>query len=136
LVYYEGYSFFEELSEKPRRRYLKNRENTYNGSSLHFMRSLANRKLAENGFRIFHEKFEVLPYAHFMINPIDDITRVEVLKEKLTIVYSPLIQSALHTTGVFYIDSNGNFSPPQNVMFSGEMSKSRVAGMLPLNYNL
>lgn len=136
IVYYEGYSFFEELRKRPRRRFLKNREETFDGSYLHFMRSLASKKLSENGFRIFHDKFEVLPYTYFNITPYGDLTEVELLKESLTIVYGPLIQSAIHAEGKFYIDINGNFTPPQNVMFSGKMSNSRVAGMLPLNFNL
>lgn len=136
VVYYEGFSFFEELRKKPSRRFLKNREETFKGSSLHFMRSLATRKLTENGFRIFYDKFEVLPYTYFRINPMRDLTEVEILKDKLSIVYGPLTQSAIHGEGKFYIDNNGNFTPPQNVMFSGMMGVSRVAGMLPLNYNL
>lgn len=136
LVYYEGYSFFKELSPTPRKRYLKNRENTYKGSSFHFMRSLAAEKIAENGFRIFRKGWEVLPYSYFKIERLDKITQVELLEEKLTIVYGPLIQSDIHSRGKFFIDINGNFAPPSNVLFSGEMSKSRVAAMLPLNYNL
>ena len=134
LVYYEGYSFFEELRRKPTRRFLKNREKTYKGSSLHFMRALGSQQLAEQEFRIFHKGWEVLPYSYFEITPGVDNTKVELLEDKLTIVYGPLIQSSIQTEGKFSIDQNGNFTPPQNVLFSGEMSKSRIAEMLPLDY--
>lgn len=135
MVYYEGYSFYEELNKKRRKRYLKNRENIYKGSSLHFMRSLSSQKISENGFRIFLKGWEVLPYSYFKIRDFEEITEVELLAEKLTLVYGPLLQSDIQAKGKFYIDRHGNFTPPQNVLFSGEMSKSRVAEMLPLNYN-
>lgn len=134
MVYYEGYSFFKELKKRPSGRFVKNREKTFNGSSLHFMRSLASQKLVENNFRIFYKSFEVPPYSYFKIKPVNDLKEVELLGEKLIIVYEPLVQSSIQAEGRFYIDEYGNYTPPRNVLFSGEMSKSRVAGMLPLNY--
>lgn len=136
LVYFEGYSFFKELRKKPSGRFLKNRESTFNGSSLHFMRALGSQKLWENGFRIFYDKFEVLPYSHFSITTKGDLTEVELQKDNLIIVYGPLVQSKIQADSKFFIDRNGNFSPPQSVIFSGEMGNSRFALMLPLNYNL
>lgn len=135
LVYYEGFSLFTEIKKKPSKRFLKNREATFKGSSLHFMRSLASSELSENGFRIFHKGFEVPPYAQFRITDHGEIKEVELLQEKLTIVFEPLVQSAIHSEGKFYIDVHGNYTPPQNVLFSGEMSKARTSGLLPLNYN-
>jgi len=135
-VYFEGYSFFKELRKKPSKRFLANRESTYRGSSLHFLRALGSQNLWENGFRIFYDKYEVLPYSYFSITRGGDLTEVELQKENLTIVYGPLIQSSIYADGKFYIDRNGNFSPPQSVIFGGEMATSRVALMLPLNYNL
>ncbi|QED37844.1 carboxypeptidase-like regulatory domain-containing protein [Antarcticibacterium arcticum] len=136
LVYFEGYSFFKELRKKPSASFLNNRESTFNGSSLHFMRALGSQSLWENGFRIFHDKLEVLPYAFFSIRTTGNLTEVELQTDNLIIVYGPLVQSKIQADGKFFIDRNGNFSPPQSVMFSGEMGNSRFALMLPLNYNL
>lgn len=135
MVYYEGYSFFKELRKKPSARLLKNREKAFRGSSLHFMRSLASQQLVENNFRIFFKSYEVLPYSYFRINQGNDLVEVELLGEKIILVYEPLVQSTIQAEGKFYIDRYGNYTPPQNVLFSGEMSKSRVSQMLPLNYN-
>ena len=135
MVYYEGFSLFEEIRKKPSKRFLKNREVTFQGSSLHFMRSLANSELSENGFRIFHKGFEVPPYAHFKITDHGEIKEVELLQEKITIVFEPLVQSAIQAEGNFFIDIFGNYTPAQKVLFSGEMSKARTAELLPLNYN-
>jgi hypothetical protein len=50
-----GYSLFEDLSEDKNRipkRWILNRKVAYNGSMMHFMRSLYNNKLAEGGFLV------------------------------------------------------------------------------------
>lgn len=134
-VYFEGSSFFEELNANPLPRFLRHREKIYKGSHLHFMRSLATKKLHENGFRLSTAITEVLPYAFFQITPDAGLTEIKLLKDKLWISYG-LQKSAIHANGTFYIDRHGNFTPPQNVVLSGKMGTYRVAGMLPLNYNL
>lgn len=136
MVYYEGTSFFRELNARPRKKHLKNRKSSYHGSSLHFMRSLATRQLEANNFRIFHERFEVPPYKFFELNSAGDEVKVELQTEKLSILYKDLEQSGLEARGPFLIDSYGNHYPPHAVLLSGEMSHSRIAHLLPLNYHL
>lgn len=135
LVYYEGYIFFNELSKSPSKKHLKNREKIYKGSSLHFMRSLASKKLHENGFRIFHEKFEVPPYQLFLIENSDDLTRIKLLEERITILYEDFNQSYIIAKDIFFIDQYGNHTPPTNIIFGGDMGKMRIARTLPTNYN-
>jgi CarboxypepD_reg-like domain len=48
---YAGYPLFEEM-EKNKKRWVKNRDKTYYGSMMHFMRSLYKDKLAENGYEV------------------------------------------------------------------------------------
>ncbi len=134
LVYYEGYLFFDELRKKPSKKQLKNREKTYQGSSLHFMRSLAYKKLHENEFRIFHEKFEVPPYKFFQIDNEGELTSIRILEKQLSILYKGIDQSLIVAQEVFHIDQWGNHSPPTNVIFGGEMGNSRIARTLPTNY--
>lgn len=134
MVLYEGTSFFEELRERPGKKFLRNRELAYNGSSLHFMRSLEQRLLRENRFRIFHKGFETEPYHFFELSKTVQGTRVKLLAEKLSILYYDLEQSGLEATATFTIDRLGNHTPPMAVVLSGEMSQDRVANMLPLNY--
>ncbi len=98
------------------------------------MRSLANKKLHENGFRIFHEKFEVAPYQYFNIQPVGQVTTVDVLKEEISILYNNFYQSLLAAAGTFEIDQWGNHSPPAYVIFGGEMGHSRISRTLPLNF--
>lgn len=136
MVYYEGTSFFKELNARPRKKHLKNREGSYLGSPLHFMRSLAARQLKENNFRIFHERFEVPPYQFFDLHNTGDGIQVQVQTEKLSILYRDLEQSGLQAKGPFLIDSYGNHYPPHFVILSGEMSQTRAAHLLPLDYEL
>ena len=136
LVSYEGYTFFNELKKAASKKHLKNREKTYNGSSLHFLRSLASKKLHENGFKIFHEKFEVPPYSLFQIDKVDNLTKVKLLEKQVIILHGGVNQSIIVAEDVFYIDQFGNHSPSTNVIFGGEMGNSRLAKTLPTSYNI
>lgn len=135
-VYYEGSSFFEELRKKPRRKYLRNRKNSYSGSGLHFMRALGTKKLNENKFRIFHEKSQVSPYRFFAINKKANDTHVKLLTSNLSILYKDLEQSKLQVSEKFSIDEMGNHAPPDAIIFSGEIAQQRMAETLPLNYRI
>lgn len=134
MVLYEGTSFFEELRKRPRKRFFENRGLSYSGSSLLFMRSLAQHRLKENRFRIFHKSFETEPYRFFELSKTKEGTLVKLLAEKLSILYYDLEQSGLETKSEFTIDNLGNHTPPMAVIFSGEMSHNRLANMLPLDY--
>lgn len=134
-IYYEGTSFFRELKSSPPPRYLRNREKAYRGSTLEFMRSLATKKLEENNFRIFKKSFEIAPYSPFNISIENGLTKVELKEESINILHREIDQSALQTMGNFFIDRLGNHTPPQNVMFSGNMGHHRFAETLPLNYS-
>ena len=136
MVYYEGFSFYQELKKKTRRKYIKNREDSYSGSTLHFMRSLAQKKLHENGFRIFYDKFEAPPYLNFEFRKVLEKTYVKLLVEKLSILYNNNEQSAIQTNQPFIIDAFGNHTPPSAVIIGGAMSTRSFAFMLPLDYKL
>ena len=93
MVMYQGFSYFSNLKKRTRKKQLKNREKTYAGSSLHFMRSLSQQTLAENNFRIFYERFQVAPYKYFEFLPFKEGVQVTLLAEKLSILYGDLEQS-------------------------------------------
>lgn len=135
LVYYEGYSFFEETSPLPKKKILRNREKAYKGSSLHFMRALSKKALRENGFKIFHEKFEVPPYEHIKVAQ-GPLTEVVFITEQLSILYNNFDQSLIRADGKFYIDQWGNHTPPVMVLFGGDMGISRIARTLPVNFGM
>lgn len=133
-TYYEGYSFFEPLKKKLSKKVLKNRNTSYLGSSLHFMRSLYSEELDENNFKIFHERFQVPTYKYFQISSDGNMRLVKLLVEEIAILHDGFDQSGFTTLGEFKIDYLGNYSPPQAIIFKGEMSKDRISEFLPLDY--
>lgn len=55
IMYYQGYPLFEEIPtsrERLKKRWISNRKECYNGSMMHFMRSLYRNKLIEQGFEV------------------------------------------------------------------------------------
>lgn len=55
IFYFQGYPLFEDIETNRKRiqeRWIKNREDTYYGSLMHFMRSVFRNKLIENGFEV------------------------------------------------------------------------------------
>ncbi|WP_430408918.1 carboxypeptidase-like regulatory domain-containing protein [Kordia sp.] len=138
-VYVEGTSFYSELSEKTRKRYVKAREKEFGQSILYFMRSLAKKQLEENGFQVFHKGFIVPPYKYFDITQEGENTKVNLKTNKLTIMYDRFYKSFMtipYENKEFYINKFGNFSPPKKLSFGGFFGEKRIANTLPLDYNL
>lgn len=55
IFYFQGYPLFEDLETNRKRtqeRWIKNREEAYYGSLMHFMRALFRNQLIENGFEV------------------------------------------------------------------------------------
>ncbi|MGO1584468.1 carboxypeptidase-like regulatory domain-containing protein [Mesonia sp.] len=137
--YYAGTSFFKELKDKTRTKFLMRREETYEGSILHFMRSLASKELEENKFRTIHKKNEVPPYQYFDIIKTNNLTSVEILVQKLILLYDGFEQSFIQVdenSTTIYIDAYGNFSPINSLYFGGNMGKQKMSSLLPLNYKI
>lgn len=134
--YFSGTAFFSELNKKVKKKYVKNRKQTYLGSILHFMRSLSKKRLAEENFRIFKDSYEVPPYYYFEIEVQDDMSKIDQKTERLSILYDDFDQSLIEVEGAFFIDGYGNHSPVRNVLFGGHLSLQGIAGTLPLDYQL
>lgn len=135
-TYYAGTSFFKPLKNRVRRRIRKNRNQAYLGSLLHFMRSLANKQLKENKFRIFHEGFEVPPYSFFELKRMTNHVLVKLTTNKISILYNREDQSIFKATDKFSIDSWGNHSPPDAILTGGTMGKQRIAELVPIDYRI
>ncbi|SDY04386.1 CarboxypepD_reg-like domain-containing protein [Lutibacter oricola] len=138
-VYTEGYSFFSELNKKSKKRIIANRERTYRGSIMHFMRSLKESKLNENNFVIYKNRWPVNPYKHFKVKVLKSSSKIEVKTKTLSVLYNKDKQSKLTfhlQNGIteFSIDNSGNFYPPKALNFSGDFGYRRISELLPLNY--
>ncbi|WP_394747594.1 carboxypeptidase-like regulatory domain-containing protein [Spongiimicrobium salis] len=133
--YNAGTVLFSEKKEKVRRRYQKNREKTYLGSVLHFMRALSKKELEEEKFKVFKGRTQIGYYDAFALESVKDLTKVVQGEDELSLLYNNRQQSLIKVVNsTFFIDQYGNHTPVQNVFFGGEMGRLRVGDMLPLNY--
>lgn len=136
FTYTAGTLFFAEKNPKKiKKRFLKNRLETYLGSPLHFMRSLSKKQLQEEKYQIFKGKFQIDPYSEYHIEPDENFIKITQKTAKLSMLYDGKEQSFIEVKEpTFYIDSYGNFSPAQALFFGGILGKQRVADLLPLDY--
>lgn len=137
--YYAGTSFFKELKDKTRTKFLERREKTYKGSILHFMRSLASKKLEENKYKIFHKRIQVPFYQFFNVVKGRGRIAVDLLTHKVIVLYDSFEQSFIQVDEnptTIYIDAYGNFSPINSLYFGGAMGKQKMSSLLPLNYKM
>ncbi|EDM44744.1 hypothetical protein SCB49_14270 [unidentified eubacterium SCB49] len=133
-TYYEGTSFFKPLKKRTSKKVIANREKSFLGSTLHFYRSIYQRKLDENHFKIFHKRFLVDTYKYFSIIDDDNMKNVTLHAEEIDILYKDEHHSSFKAKRNFYIDQYGNHFPPDAVTVGGVMSQIRLAETLPLDY--
>ena len=137
-VVYFGTSFYKELENFKKNKSIKNREQAYSGSVQHFMRSLYNKNLKDEGYLVFYDGFIVNEWSYFTVEAVEntDFKKVS-LKENVSILYDKDFQSELQLEIVeFFIDTYGNYAPIIGVYFSGVMGNQRVGDTLPLDYGL
>lgn len=137
-VVYFGTSFYKELEDFKKNKSIKNRKHAYSGSVQHFMRSLYNKNLKDEGYLIFYDGFVVNEWSYFTVEAVEntDFKKVS-LKENVSILYDKDFQSELQLEiNEFFIDTYGNYAPIIGVYFSGVMGNQRVGDTLPLDYGL
>lgn len=133
--YYAGTSFFIDKKEGISK-YKKRRQNVYEGSSLHFVRTMAMEQWDSEEFVLYKKGFPVYPKTHVIVTDTLGIKKVR-LKAPLSIVYKKKRQSAIQTKYDFYtIDGFGNAYPPDALIYNGEMGLQRMGDSLPLDYGL
>ncbi len=135
-TYFEGYSYFEPLRNKTSNKVKENRTKSYLGSSLHFFRSIYSERIDENNFGIFNKGFLIPTYRHLIISKEGEFKKVSITAEEIGVLYENGQQSSLKAKSVFNIDSYGNHFPPDAITIGGDMSKKRMAELLPLNYKM
>ncbi|WP_458628454.1 carboxypeptidase-like regulatory domain-containing protein [Winogradskyella sp. PC D3.3] len=135
-VTYFGTSFYKSL-DTTKKRTLNQRSKAYKGSVQHFMRSLYNHSLNEEGYSIFHNKFRVDEWSFFTVETTGHLNLKKVtLKEKVAILFDKKNQSEIQLEiPEFYVDVYGNYAPVIGVYFSGVMGSQRIGDTLPLDYN-
>lgn len=133
--YYAGTSFFID-EKKGIRRFKKRRQEVYEGSSLHFMRTVATETWDKEDFVIYKEGVPVYPKTHFIVSDTLGIKKVQ-LTDPVAVLYDKKKRSDVRPKYTHYtIDGFGNFYPPDALIFSGLMGRQRLGDALPLDYGL
>ena len=166
---YSGFPFFEEIepsSESENDRWVKARETAYNGSVLHFMRSLYNKALSDNKFEVqFIASYKgkdtalKLNYSYgalnYEMNDSTGIVKILPNQTKVGVIYTnekpdpDYLKNNEGDPSAFqfsvlsfqpqqpiYIERNGYFYDQNDIVVSGYWTWAKVADLLPYDYLL
>jgi len=163
--FFKIYPKFEEMdppNRRTRRKWERNRENMYEGSFQHFLKSLYDGNLGRQQFSISQPayllelseneaKFELLARkgvsrklqrtlkGYKLIRQVDIIYgqksgyNVKRLGQSLDVKQSTLIPNSRQ--GIFFVDELGNLLEPTSIKLDGEWARYRMAHRLPLDYS-
>lgn len=170
-VSFKGLVLFEQLTgdAAQQQKWQKNRMKAYKGSSMHFLRSLLENQLDEEGFKVLVLKKKAIPnypnhyFDSLGVTPlhVNDMVKLSDKKDiyalnfksQLYVMYTRLhnykgnletiplaAQPGYAKTTVTFIapytffDNNGIIINPESIVFDGYWSESRVAELLPSDY--
>ena len=167
-TFFQGHCLFEDMfkdSKKITKRLIKNRKEAYQGSMMHFMRSLYNKKLVEEGFEVhkaamnkkgFLVTSQALLTSDSIVFAGPDSSRLLYFKSFLSIMYknakadnnyvNPESGTAggwrqfsvinLQSEKPVTIGYNGNYTPPLNIFSQGYWAwNEKIGHLLPLDYD-
>jgi hypothetical protein len=159
VLYFEGTAFFEDMQGRPGqvKRWHKNRQQAYLGSSMHFLRSVISNRVAEEGFKVERLIRKPNPawkgglnnkYIETLVTtPLNTTDYIRLTDQKgeyaidfkdcLNIIYNnePLNSSVvIINTPYIFFDNNGIILNPQYVTMDGVWGGNRVAELLPVDY--
>jgi hypothetical protein len=169
-LYYDGSALFENLkgNRSQLKKWQKNRQNTYEGSSMHFLRTVIANQLQQEVFKVLRLTRKLNPqyrggmnnrYTETLVTIPLEINDFAIRTDKngiyalsfrdcLYIMYAkpPVIKAdttlpPLYTISIAtiegtyaYFDNNGIIINPQSVTFEGSLGESRLAELLPVDY--
>lgn len=179
MFYYEGISVFQELkgSKSQQRKWQKNRIAAYQGSSMHFLRSVIAGQPEKEGFevlrltrktnpdykegRIGNNNFKYIQslYIKQPLTPVDFAHPTDqpglfaigftdclyvIFKNKRVetdlSIYHPIevpnypVSILAFEEPYAFFDNNGIIANPHSIIFEGEWGNSRIAELLPVDY--
>jgi CarboxypepD_reg-like domain len=170
ILYFAGTAFFEELPGKDsqKKNWAKNRLKVYDGSSMHFLRSVIANRVSQEGFGVLRlirqtdstkNKGSKQYFENLVATPpltILDFLRLTDSKGLYALTFNNCLYikhsdkaitssddilnaSGPQTTIIFdksyaFFDNNGIFTDPSAIIFEGGWGVSRMAEMLPVDY--
>ncbi len=136
-VYY-GVSLFNN-KKKIRKKHLKNRKKTYNGSIQHFIKSLYNNELKKNNFNVIENGMIVKNHDYIKINKYKTDAEILFTKDTVRLIHS--IKKTHHQSIIFLetdtllIDKNLSYDP-RLIIFGGHLGREKISLMLPLDFKI
>lgn len=143
---YGGFSIFQEITRSDQIE--KRRQQSYEGSTLHFFRNLIINKWNEENFILYKGSFPTNPKEHFKVIPFDNnLYKVEIISKseivfqdrfisQFNILFNKKKQSKLmFYISDFNVDSYGVYSNYESILLSGDISKQRIGDLLPTDFN-
>ena len=145
-VLFLGTTFFEDFATNDR--HIKNRKKAFEGSLLHFFRTLAANDWRNQKFKVFDKGLRSDPMNHFETTKSESFISVDLkggksvrikdqntYEKKMNVLYNGKRTEITFKEPSFLIDFFGGFEPIEAISISGEMTKFRIGYMLPTNYN-
>jgi len=129
------------LTELQKQKYERRRRTVYNGSRMHFFRSLWENNLVTAGFEIMNNEFKQLRYDKIVTesqgSDNGDINKYISAEGKIRVTFHnfrfPFESLMIINKEYVYFDGTGFFDP-LGITWQGEMSKQRIADLLPYEY--
>jgi hypothetical protein len=131
---------------------IENRNDVYYGSAVHFFKGIINNSWSNKNFILFEEKFSVNPKNYFKVvkkNDLYEVTVTSTLKVAIptglsnknnfyadfNLLYDNKKQSrVIFRTETFFVDSFGNNSNKNQIIFGGDIGLQKAGNTLPLNF--
>lgn len=136
-IFFAGNYFFEPDStlSDDQLEYVKNkRKQAYLGSRMHFVRSMYNETIQEEGFVIQSESNTNLPIKR-LVTEIQGRKHISI-PSRVAVIYRRQFYNGTYIRRqkrLTYIEKNG-FYDPQGLTWSGAMANQRMADLLPFEY--
>jgi 23S rRNA U2552 (ribose-2'-O)-methylase RlmE/FtsJ len=153
-ISYKGlsrYEIIETQNKNQKTQWEKNRIVAYKGSIRHFLKSILNNRLKEEGFKAYFLNTDSTKSAksplYFDINPLEVIKPTSIpnlfnlaINKPMVILYENDQLSAqfseIKPLSEIVISSEGNLLDPYSIEITGKMSENRLAHLLPLDFEL
>ena len=133
---------------------LKNRIDVYKGSAMHFFKTIIDTTWSTKTFILYEGRFSVNPDNYFKVLKKNDLFEIKVeatnkpelylgsvtmdgFYADFNLLYNKKKQSrVVFKTETFLIDSFGNNSHKDQIVFGGDIGQQKVGNTLPLNFEL
>ncbi len=140
-AYYDGWSHYKNFTTNTEvvSRFKESRKEEYRGSVMHFLRSLVNDNLKEEGFNLYLGNRALIPGRAYELLPRGD-RYVLVFKRNFFVEYSAKNERSLvikkNPKVPMIIFPNGIYIPPKDLLFDGYLAEERIGSTLPKDYKL